>query len=877
MLDNQPLLDAQTILKSDGVDGKWTSPEELHITMILSDVHPNELTNVLPPSETAFSVVIDRIDQFETDNGYAIYARVRKIGVLADTQRVMLNALINADVEVAAHSAFENWKPHITLLYSEKPIEPYDIDPVALVVDEITVFDEEHNPVSKLYLKSATAGFFNSGGDMETERQYYFGGAAKAVQNNRVGGYLVRFTDASKKDLEGEYFTPETEFYINIPDGLLKLKTLYNHGFKEGTKYHDVGHFVSAKQDDIGLWVEAEIDMSNRYAAAIMKLVDEGRLGWSSGAIPPSVKVASDGRITEWALVEGSLTVAPAMPFETKIHSQKSLNALLLREGNEDPIEVEQGETADADKNKSTTMENTEMNPEELQAMIAEVVAKQLKELGVTPADATAMTDEVVGDVKENMPENPEAMDVEKVAKMASEKTFELFKKWTDQKGKAEAAVKGAMESQRQAWEKQQPAEYDKPGVKSGGVITGVVDRRYDHWDVEDFSYAAELNKAQQMSGKGVSFNDNFWQAFAHKVDSQNAGKSYDPQLIQLARAIKSGAVKANELNHSTQSGYGDEHVPTAWREEIWRKARRDNVVAPLFNVMEMPSNPYELPVEGTDPSVYFVGETTNEDQLLLSGSGSAIPDSKVGSAKVTLTAKKLALRVGIASELEEDAVAGTIPLYRQQAERAILNSIDHVLLNGDTATSNNINLDGGSAAAPSKYFAMDGLIKHALVTVSANASDHSGASPTLAAIRKARFLLDRSKQNVSDLAIITHPEVEAKLLGMDEFLTMDKAGNRATNMNGQIGVIDGIPVFISNELDLSDADGKITSGGNAVNRGRLLIVHRPSWYIGYRRRIAANFDYLSYYDSWQLTVTVRFAFTAQSNDDASILYNIGV
>jgi len=712
-------------------------------------------------------------------------------------------------------------------------------------------------------------------------KQYYFGSAVKAVGGNRVGGYLVVYSDASKKDLEGEYFTPETEFFTDIPDGLLKLKTLYNHGFKEGTKFHNVGTFVSAKQDDIGLWVEAEIDMSNRYAEAIMKLVKDGRLGWSSGAIPHSVKVLPDGRIAEWALVEGSLTVAPAMPFETKIHSQKSFDELLLREAVQEPIEAGQDETTDAvNVSKSTMMESAEMTPEELQAMISKIVADQLKELGVAPADATAMTEEVVDDMKQNMPEDPDKMDYEELAEKASQKTFALFKKWSETQKQAESALKGAFSSQREAWEKQQPAEYSRPNVKSGNgtSVTGMVDRRYDHWDVEDFSYAAELNKAQQSSGKGISFGDGFWQAFAHKVDDpQSAGKSYDPQLTHLARAIKSGAVKANELNHPTQSGYGDEHVPTAWREEIWRKARRDNVVAPLFNVMEMPTNPYELPVEGTDPSVYFVSETTNEDQLLLSGSGSAIPDSKVGSAKVTLTAKKLALRVGIASELEEDAVAGAIPLYRQQAERAILNSIDNVLLNGDTATSNNINLDGGSAAAPSKYFAMNGLIKHALVTVSANASDHSGAAPTLAAIRKARFLLDRSKQNVSDLAIITHPEVEAKLLGMNEFLTMDKAGNRATNMNGQIGVIDGIPVFISNELDLADADGKITSGGNAVERGRLLIVHRPSWYIGYRRRIAANFDYLSYYDSWQLTVTVRFAFTAQSNDDASILYNIGV
>ena len=52
------------------------------------------------------------------------------------------------------------------------------------------------------------------------------------------------------------------------------------------------------------------------------------------------------------------------------------------------------------------------------------------------------------------------------------------------------------------------------------------------------------------------------------------------------------------------------------------------------------------LPIEGADPTVYFVPESTDETQLSL-GSGNPIPDSKIASGKVQLTAKKLALRVG--------------------------------------------------------------------------------------------------------------------------------------------------------------------------------------------------------------------------------------
>jgi hypothetical protein len=42
-----------------------------------------------------------------------------------------------------------------------------------------------------------------------------------------------------------------------------------------------------------------------------------------------------------------------------------------------------------------------------------------------------------------------------------------------------------------------------------------------------------------------------------------------------------------------------------------------------------------------------------------------------------------------------------------------------------------------------------------------------------------------------------------AKLLGLSEFLTMDKAGPLATAMTGQIGIADGAPVIVSAEMPL--------------------------------------------------------------------------
>ena len=56
-------------------------------------------------------------------------------------------------------------------------------------------------------------------------------------------------------------------------------------------------------------------------------------------------------------------------------------------------------------------------------------------------------------------------------------------------------------------------------------------------------------------------------------------------------------ALKADELNRSTLTGFGDEWVPDLWSAQIWRKARADNVILPLLPQIEMPSNPFEVPI----------------------------------------------------------------------------------------------------------------------------------------------------------------------------------------------------------------------------------------------------------------------------------------
>lgn len=594
----------------------------------------------------------------------------------------------------------------------------------------------------------------------------------------RVGGYLVVWGSPQQRDLQGEYFSPQTELGLDWYD---QRPVLYHHGLDGSVKAAVMGVIDHLKADSAGIWAEAQLDVRQRYVRAVLRLVEKGSLGWSSGSLPHLVEVADDGHILRWPIVEGSLTPTPAEPRRTDVHTIKSAYAALGLDTERLQLESD-----------------------------LSVATRTVNEYAIGESD---MTDINV---------TPDSNEMDAPAR------------------------------------KRLPTASREDAMKARISVSSP----YDNYDALDLLHGYVLLQATK-SFHGVS--QPFANALAHKV--QKAGLT---------------GLKADELAYSTQSGFGDEWVPDLWSAQIWNRARLENAILPLFRSIEMPSNPFEVPIEGADPTVYFVPESKNEADLTLAGSANPIPDSKIGSGKVTLEAKKLALRVGFSSELVEDSIVPVLNIYREQAMKAILTSIDHVLLNGDTASSGNINKNGGTPASTDRYMAFNGLRKLALVTNSdtpPNRVDAAGA-PSLALLRQTRFTMDaRYSARPSDLAWIVDGGTYAKLLGLSEFLTMEKAGTLATAQTGQIGFADGAPVIVSAEMPLSDgANGKVNSSTPANNtKGSALCVYRPGWFVGYRRRIAVSVDYLPYYDSYQLTATVRLALVNFDTDVASALYNITV
>ena len=131
-----------------------------------------------------------------------------------------------------------------------------------------------------------------------------------------------------------------------------------------------------------------------------------------------------------------------------------------------------------------------------------------------------------------------------------------------------------------------------------------------------------------------------------------------------------------------------------------------------------------------------------------------------------------------------------------------------------------------------------------------------------------------------SELTYIMDVNTYIRSLSISNFRTLDKLGPNATLLRGQLGAVEGIPVIVSEQMKLADTDGKVTDAGNGTNTGRLLIVNRSQWRVGFRRELAIETDRDIQKGQNIMVISMRLAFSERSGTRSSathtaLQYNI--
>lgn len=110
------------------------------------------------------------------------------------------------------------------------------------------------------------------------------------------------------KDQVREYFSPETDFMIEVGD---RRPVIYYHGLSpEGKELHKpelIGVATYTRKDDKGLWFSIQLNKGKKLARRMWKAAKEGIARASSGSINYLVRKGGDGEILSWPLSELTL------------------------------------------------------------------------------------------------------------------------------------------------------------------------------------------------------------------------------------------------------------------------------------------------------------------------------------------------------------------------------------------------------------------------------------------------------------------------------------------------------------------------------------------------------------------------------------------
>lgn len=325
-------------------------------------------------------------------------------------------------------------------------------------------------------------------------------------------------------------------------------------------------------------------------------------------------------------------------------------------------------------------------------------------------------------------------------------------------------------------------------------------------------SHAPTFDALSQVTGRRIHNLKNFQKLFPGK----------GAEDVKLA-------IKAL---YSTGAGVGDEFVPTNYSDQVFERLREASAVLANLPVIDLPSNPWRIPIPGALPTTYLVTESTTD-------SGTAVAASDVGSAVKDFDAKKISNHVKFTDELEEDSFLAIESYIRSAMIESLNNAIERIVLFGDeTVTANtNINkIDGTpvtTAGAADNWLAAHGLVYQALIASNGKKADLG--SDAVAAFPGLLGLMGMGAVNPSELIAFVNVNLMFKLMGNSAVVSVDKVGGQATIIKGMLGSLYGVPLIASSGMPLANAAGKVPAAGGTL--GNILIVKKNAAMIGFKRR----------------------------------------
>lgn len=300
--------------------------------------------------------------------------------------------------------------------------------------------------------------------------------------------------------------------------------------------------------------------------------------------------------------------------------------------------------------------------------------------------------------------------------------------------------------------------------------------------------------------------------------------KEYDVLKNLEAKGASLLETKANEIMHTTNTGYGAELIPgnilmTDFIDQIPKASPLMNFFMAGFHGKNMDKDMIVAAI-GEAPLHQLMPEQTTGAFAFAQGLG------KVPTGKVTINQKERYFTVDISEAELRFAVVDLLAVVKDRLAKSAANTMISDFLNGDTVLTlnTNINLIDGTPTGTESYTAADGLRKTAFGASKAfdvGVLDFADYLTLLGALGNNGV--------TEDMAYIHSIGARTAALGIAEFKQAYVNGVNSTALTGVVPSIMGANIYVDRWLPATNTAGKVSATPANNTKGSILAVHKTA------------------------------------------------
>lgn len=293
----------------------------------------------------------------------------------------------------------------------------------------------------------------------------------------------------------------------------------------------------------------------------------------------------------------------------------------------------------------------------------------------------------------------------------------------------------------------------------------------------------------------------------------------------EMTKRVSSGRVtKANEWEHTTNTGFGAELVPVnVLTSPVDLIASSNSFLAELQSGYKgnRMDKTQKVPILGNTEDFFLASESTTGALLFPQG------DTRLPTDEVTIEQKKLRAIVSLSDELQRYSIVDAATTIINKLTSGWTEQLMSVIINGDTTTAGtgNVNSDDQAPTAGTAYLGFTGLRRVAITGGATTSFD--ATTLTFDDLVQLKTLLGLNGMP-DETIFLTNPATYNKMLGLTEFKDQSLNAYNSTVRTGQLLQAMGSPIYVNKKFPLTEADGKMSGATPANNvKGGIIALNK--------------------------------------------------